>query len=47
LIEAIFDALIKALEKLVMRSSSQVDDNLVETLKQDRGLIIQDILRNI
>ena len=43
LIEQIYDALLDALARLARKSSSKVDDALVQLLKANRGDIIRQI----
>ena len=46
-LDSVFDALIKALQKLAMQSSSKVDDKLVKVIAKEQDSSKADILRKI
>ena len=46
-LDSVFDALIKALQKLAQRSDSKVDDKLVKVIANEQDSIKADILRKL
>ena len=46
-LDSIFDALIKALQKAAMRSSSDIDDKLVAVIAAEQDEIKAEILRKL
>ncbi len=47
LIEAVFDALLKSLNKLAHRSNSKLDDKIVNLIKRERPQIIKELLSSL